>query len=201
MKTCKQTLDVITQKFTAYLKKIKRRPSTIEKYTEVWHRVKVFMQSRGIEFYDKKVGERYLKYLYGRYTYSTLTKYRKDIVNYVEGLAEFWETGTIAMGPKKIPERTFPGVIGTTMESYIAYKKEIHQVCKSTLHNYRLYLHGLYMFFKTHSIQSISQICPKVILIYVNSSHDKTIATRHIEVLVIKGYLKYLYDQQMISSD
>jgi len=57
MKATQQTLEVITQKFTAYLKKIKRRPSTIEKYTEVWHRVKVFMQSRRIEFYDKKVGE------------------------------------------------------------------------------------------------------------------------------------------------
>ena len=201
MKATQQTLEVITQKFTAYLKKIKRRPSTIEKYTEVWHRVKVFMQSRRIEFYDKKVGERYLKYLYGSYTYSKLTKYRKDIVNYVEGLAEFWETGTIAMGPKKIPERTFPGVIGTTMESYIAYKKEIHQVGKGTLHNYRLYLHGLYLFFKNHQIHSVSQICPKVILFFVNSSHNKTIATRHIEVLIIKGYLKYLYDQQMILSD
>ena len=97
METRQQTLDVITQKFTAYLKKIKRRPGTIEKYTEVWQRVKVFMQSRRIQFYDRKVGERYLKYLYGSYTYSNLTKYRRDIINYVEALAEFRETGTIAM--------------------------------------------------------------------------------------------------------
>lgn len=201
MKARQQTLDVITQKFTAYLKKNKRRPSTIENYTEVWKRLKVFMQSRRIQFYDRKVGERYLKYLYGSYTYSNLTKYRKNIVNYVEGIAEFRERGTILMGPRKMPERTFPGVIGTTMECYIGYKKEIHQICNSTLHNYRLYLHGLYIFLKGHSIHTISQISPNVILLFVNSSHNKTLVTRHSELLVIKGYLKYLYDQQMISSD
>lgn len=201
MKTCKQTLDALTKKFTEYLKKLKRRPSTIENYTEVWRRVKIFMKLHKLRFYDKKVGQQYLQNLYGNYNYSTLTKFRKDIVNYVEGLAEFQESGTIAMGPRKIPIRTFEGVVGVTMENYISFKKEIHQACNSTLNNYRLYLDRLFLFFKKHAIGSIHQIRPEVILLFINSSHNKTIATRHLEVLTIKGYLRYLYNQQLIPSD
>jgi hypothetical protein len=55
MKTSNQTLASLTEKLTEYFKKIQRRPATIEKYTEVWQRLKIFMSSQKIKFYDKEM--------------------------------------------------------------------------------------------------------------------------------------------------
>src|ERR1700743_567275 len=107
MKKEQQTLGAVASRFTKYLTKVNRRPATIEKYEEIWNRMGRFISSNKITFFDKSVGERFLKHLYGNYDYYQLKRHPKNIVNCVEALSEFQQTCTIARGPRKRPIRTF----------------------------------------------------------------------------------------------
>jgi site-specific recombinase XerD len=201
MESSPQAFDALFENFIDYLKKIQRRPATIDKYSELWGRLRKFINSRKIEFYDKTVGNQFLTHLYGNYDYYQLTRYPKNIVNCIESLSEYQQTGKIAMGPRKKPVRTFTGLIGATIESFITYKKDIYQLCESTLYNYRYYLHGLYLFFEKKSIRYINQINQSAILSFINDDTKKTAATRHGELLIIKAYFRYLFQQQLSPKD
>ena len=78
-----QTFDALTSDFRAYLEQIHRREGTIARYVQLWGRIRIFMDSRKMLFYDKKVGEAYLHYLLGDFTYSKISKYHQVIVNSV----------------------------------------------------------------------------------------------------------------------
>lgn len=65
-----QTFDALSRDFCAYLKQIRRREGTIKRYDQLWGRVKIFMDSSNMQFYDKQVGEAYLHHLLEAYNAS-----------------------------------------------------------------------------------------------------------------------------------
>src|SRR5690606_41080776 len=97
------TFDELTVSFRAYLQQICRKERTIYRYTQLWARIKIFMDTRRLEFYNKQVGEAYLDYLFGGTDYLKLTRYHQVIWNSVEALAEFQDTGTVIMGKRRNP--------------------------------------------------------------------------------------------------
>lgn len=188
-----QTLDALTNDFRSYLKQIHRKDGTIARYDQLWGRIKSYMDSHGILFYHKKVGEAYLQYLLGDFTYSKISRYHQVIVNSVESLSEFQDTGTILMGRRKKPPIKLDGSVGATMESYINYKKAVHQICNITSNNYRFYLYDLLIYLNNHHLTATNQITPADILSYVNTIRFKNLATKHAVLIIIKGYLRHLH--------
>jgi len=196
-----QTFDALTSDFRAYLEQIHRKEGTIARYAHLWGRIKKFMDSHEIPFYDKKVGEAYLYYLLGGFTYSTISKYHQVIVNSIEALSEFQDTGTILMGRRRKPPIILDGPVGATMESYITYKKSIHQISNITSKNYRFYLYDLLAFLDNHHLTTTYQITPADILMFANTIRFKNLATKHAVLLIIKGYLRYLHHHQLTQTD
>jgi hypothetical protein len=125
MKKKNQTIDALINEFCDYLKKIRRSEATIRLYCAKWKRVKDFMTSHKIKFYDKTVEEKFLSSVLGNYDYSQLSQYNINLVNRIEALAEFQDTGTILNGMRRKPARTFEGPIGATMTNYMDYKQSI----------------------------------------------------------------------------
>lgn len=196
-----QTFVALTSEFLNYLQQICRREQTIKRYAQLWGRVQRFMDAQGQSNYDKHVGEAYLHYLLGDYSYQNLRPYYKVIVNSVEALAEFQDTGTVLMGKRRKPPVILDGPVGNTMEQYIAYKKTVYHIKDVTVYNYKSYLHELLAFFNAIQVSSVSELTPSTIQSYVRSMRYKNIETKHAVLTVIKQYLIYLYQQELTTTD
>jgi len=196
-----QAFESLTSEFRAYLEQIHRKKGTIARYLQVWERVRIFMDSRKIQFYDKQVGQAYLLHLLGDFDYSQISKYNRIIVSSVEALSDFQECGTILMGRRRKPVITLDGQIGGTMESYITYKKSVHQISDITSNNYRFYLNDFLVFLNNNRLATVNQITPSNVLLFVQTIHFKNLATKHAVLLIIKGYLRHLHHHGLVQTD
>jgi len=196
-----QTFDALTSEFRTYLEQIHRKERTIARYVQLWGRISIFMDSHKILFYDKKIGEAYLYYLLGDFIYSKISKYHQEIVNRVESLSEFQDCGTILMGRRRKPPVTLNGPIGATMENYITHKKSTHQICNITSNYYRFYLYDFLLFLNNHHFTATDQIAPADILLFVDTIRFKNLATKHVVLFIIKGYLRHLYHNRLTQTD
>lgn len=201
MKKKNQTIDALINEFCDYLKKIHRSESTIKLYCTKWKRVKAFMASHRIKFYDKSIEVKFLASALGNYEYSQLSQNGKNLVNRVEALAEFQDTGTIVRGMRRNPPIILDGPIGTTIANYISYRKSVHGLSEITVNNHILYLHDLLVFLNNKRISSVAQITASDILLFISSIDPRKIATKYVALLILKGYFKYLYEQQLLSVD
>lgn len=196
-----QTFDELTVSFRAYLQQICRKERTIYRYTQLWARIKIFMDTRRLEFYNKQVGEAYLDYLFGGTDYLKLTRYHQVIWNSVEALAEFQDTGTVIMGKRRNPPIVLGGPIGAIMEDFIYYKSAVHRIGERTAYNYRLYLKGFLSSLISNGVQTVDQITPMIILQFINTIPQRNLGTKHTIVTIVKAYLKYLYDRSLTVGD
>ena len=202
MKRKNQAIGVLINEFCDYLKKIHRSESTIRLYCQIWQRVRAYVSLHCIRFYNKTIGEKFLRSVLGNYEYSHLSKSQKNLVNRVEALAEFQATGTVLMGKaNKMPPKTFEGAIGASISNYISYRKSIYGLSKITIQNYILYLHVLLVFLKNKGIYSVDQITGSNILLFIRSIDPSKIAAKHVALLILRNYLKYLYEQKLLAID
>lgn len=192
MKT-QQTFDELTGLFRDYLSKIRRRERTIYRYAQLWARIKIFMDTHNMQFYNKQVGEAYLSFLFGDTDYSRLKKYYQVIWNSVEALAEFQDTGTVIMGKRRNPSIQLNGPIGAKMEDFVNYKRSIHQIGDLTTYNYRFYLSSYLSFLNNREVEAIDQITPLINLQFIDTLRQRNMGSRHTILMIVKGFLKYLF--------
>jgi site-specific recombinase XerD len=123
------------------------------------------------------------------------------MVSSIDSLSEFQETGRVMMGKKRKPLIKLDGTIGATMESYIAYKRSVYQIRDITCNNNRFYLYNFLIFLNGKDYDTVNQITSAGILLFVVNLRFKNPATKHAVLIIIKGYLRYLYHHQLISTD
>lgn len=192
MKT-QQTFDELTSLFRDYLRQICRREDTIFRYAQLWARIKIFMDTHDMQFYNKQVGETYLSFLFGDTAYSRLKKYYQVIWNSVEALTEFQDTGTVIMGKRRNPSIQLNGPIGAIMEDFVNYKRSIHQIGDLTTYNYRFYLSNYLSFLNNREIDTINQITALINLQFIDTLVQRSMGSRHTVLMIVKGFLKYLF--------
>ncbi len=201
MQSTKQTIDALIKEFCDYLDKIHRSKSTIRLYCYKWSLVKAFMSLQNIKFYDQSVGKQFLQSILGDFNYDHLTNYERNLVNRVEALAEFQDTGRILGGMRSRPPRTFEGAIGVTMTSYMNYRQSLFGLSKITITNYIIYLHDFLIFLNKKTINSLSKITAPVIISFINSIDHEKAAAKYVALLILKGYFKYLHEQHFLVAD
>lgn len=201
METKNQTLDVLASDFYAYLRKIQRAEKSIKMYEWVFGKIKSYMKTNRIKFYDKNVEESFLESLLGRYDYRGLPNSQKVFVNKVGTLTEFQNTGTVFFGIKKNPPKVFEGQIGATMIDFMAYRKEIFQLSGNTLNDYVHYLHSFYVFLEKEKILSFDRMTLSLVFRYIESIDPQKISTKNRILLLVKNYLRYLYEQKYLPTD
>jgi site-specific recombinase XerD len=201
MQLKKQTIDTLIKEFCDYLHKIHRSQGTIRLYCHKWKQVKAFMTMEKIKYYDQSVGKKYLVSILGDFDYNHLTHYHRNLVNRVEALAEFQDTGTILGGRRSRSARTFDGAIGITMTNYMNYRQSIFGLSKITITNYIIYLHEFLVFLNKKAIGCVSKITAPLIISYINSIDPQKAAAKYVALLILKGYFKYLYEHQFLAAD
>lgn len=200
----KQTIDDLVLEFENHLRTLKRSRLTIRQYWQTWKPLKIFMSAQGIEYYDQSIGQQFVKSKLGDREYSTLNQMQRRLVNTVDALHLFQCTGEIFFGRaplRRNPPKIFAGEIGLAMEGYINFRKTTFGLAKSTSNGNTKSLHDLQLFLTDKGIQSISGINEIYLLSFMRSLNPATLSVNHSTLGVIKGFLIYLYTEQLLSKD
>ena len=196
----KQTIDELMNAFFEYMRSIHRCEGTLKRYSRRWKKVKGFMQSRGIKYYNGKVGLSYLKYELGDFDYHQLDRQKRDLVNIIEALTEFQESGRVFKGARKHKPKEFRGPWAVNIKAFIEYKKKVIGLSHTTIASYILYLYPFCCYLNSNKI-SKKNIKPSEVLTYVEQLNPDKAASKYVALNIIKNFFIYLYDQQILHTD
>lgn len=201
MKKKKQTIDELINLFSDYLRSIHRSDSTIHYYNRRWQKVKVFMALHKINYFDKSVSDRFLISTLGEYNYKLLRYSGKDLVNRIEALHEFQETGKVLKGSQRNPPKIFNGEIGVAMNNYITNRQASLKLGKGTIHSYHLYLHRFLIYLNQNNVIGLNEISESNILSFIQSLNPHLLATKALALGILKGFLNHLFREALIEID
>lgn len=201
MKQEKQTIDELTEDLHKYLRSIRRSEHTIRLYVIAWKKLKNYMISHRLKFYDSRIGEAFLVSELGKYKYENLTTNKKNFVNKIESLTDFQYTGRVLLGKRLNPPKVFSGIVGKTMEDFIEFRKNAYSLAQITVNNYRLYLHSFFCFLNDRSIRVLSKITLAEISQFLRRLNSTKSAAQHMALGVLRTFTKYLYEEKLISED
>ncbi|MES1182020.1 MAG: hypothetical protein ABUL44_04410, partial [Flavobacterium sp.] len=199
-----QTIDELVIKFENHLRSLQRSRFTIRQYWQTWKPLKIFMSANNIKLFDITVGQQFIKAKLGAYEYANLNQMQRRLVNTVDALSVFQRTGEIHFGPaplRRNPPKVFTGEIGLLMEGYINFRKTTFSLSPSTVNNNTRSLYALLLFVMEKGVQKISDVTEVYILSFIKSLNPNTPAVNHSTLGVVKGFLKYVYEEKAISID
>lgn len=204
MKKEKQIINELLKEFEDYLISLNRSQFTLRQYKYIWKKFKDYSASRNIKYYDRTVGDQFIKSQLGNYTYAALNQMQRRLVNTIDALFIFQEEGILNMGPaplKRKPPRKFEGEIGLAMEAFINYKKIVFNLAKTSLRAHHQFLHEFLLFLNDKEIKKMLEISQIYIFSFIKSLPAKTLAVNHSKLGVIKSFLRYAFEEQLIIAD
>jgi len=201
MKNKKQTISGLLAAFEDYLISLKRSYFTVRQYKSIWKSFSEYTTSRRIKFYDRYVGDQFIKSQLGNYNYADLNQMQKRLVNTIDALYLFQQEGALYMGPaplKRKPPREFNGEIGLAMQEFINYKKTVFCLAKTTLKEHNQFLHEFLVFLTDKGVKSLSEISQVYIFSFIKSLPANKLAVNHSKLGVVKAFLRYMFEEQLL---
>jgi len=192
-------IDQLATETARYLKKMGYSESRIKQYHAAWNHLKVFMVECGETYYTAYVGESFIYGMIGNGTYDNLSQWEKQIISCVNVLTEYLETRTVKFRRCKI-FRELNGPIGITMLEYIRYRKG-YGISNATEDDYKYHLGQFIIYISENGISLVDEISKTLIIDYANNMGFASHNTRHRNLSVLKGYLRFLYDNGYTESD
>lgn len=199
-----QTIDELVNEFESHLRTLQRGRYTLRGYWQIWKPLKHFMDAVGIEYYNKSVGDQFIKSRLGDYDYASLDRMQRHLVNKVDALHVFQSTGQVFFGTaplRKNPPKLLTGEIGVAMQDFITYKATTFALSKSTQNHYLNTLHGLHTFLSGKEIKSVADINEVYLVSFMKSLNPATLPTNHSKLGVIKSFFAYLYTEKILGKD
>lgn len=201
MEQKKQTIDELTEDFHRYLRSIRRSERTIRLYLAAWEKLKDYMAAHRLKIYTGKIGEAFLVSELGKYKYENLTNKKQNFVSKIEALIDFQNTGRVLLGIRRKPPKELNGAIGKTMQDYIDFKTTIYSLLKTTITNYKIYLHAFNCFLSERRISSVHRITSSEILQFIGGLNPEKPAARHVALCLLRSYVQYLFERGLVSTD
>lgn len=186
--------------FFGYMRSIHRCEGTIKRYRRSWKRIKAFMQYRGIRYYNGKAGRTFLKHELGDFDYHQLDRQKKDLVNIVEALTEFQESGRVFKGARKHKPKEFHGPWAGDIKAFIEYKKQVVGLSRNTIASYIFYLYPFCCYLNSNKIGK-KNLKPSGVLDYAEQLNPYQTASKHVALNIIKNFFAYLFDQRILQVD
>lgn len=199
MEEKRKTFEILTNEVISYLQKLSYSFTRISQYRSAWQRVAVFMKENDLHYFTATVGESFIYHLMGDRKYDDLSRWEKDIIMCANALTEFLETGAVKF--KRCQKfRDLQGTIGQTMQTYIAYRKSFG-ISRETFEDYKYRFQYFLSYLEDNCIHDARFINQQLLINYANQLGFCTPYVRHRNLSVIKGYLRYLYDQGITEKD
>jgi site-specific recombinase XerD len=200
----KQTIDELVNEFEKHLRTLQRGRYTLRGYWQIWKPLKRFMAADGIAYYDKSIGDQFIKSKLGDYDYVSLDRMQRHLVNKVDALHVFQSTGEVFFGTaplRRNPPKLLTGEIGVAMQYFITFKAATFALSKSTQNHYLNTLHGLLYFFSGKEVKRIGDINEVYLLSFMKSLNPATLPTNHSKLGVVKSFFAYLYTEKILGKD
>jgi len=159
------------------------------------------MKAHNIQYYKASVGVQYLADTVGDAERKALPRSQRNRIRAISVLSDFAETGTIRKRKKRQEPRQLDGPIGKVMAEYIAQAKHALGLATSTIQSYHLYLSVFLGYLNKCGITSFEQFDQASLLNFANDLGEYSLITRHLIILRTNQFLKYLYDNQILSVD
>lgn len=191
------TFDDITEMTASYLKKMGYPEPSIGQYRAAWNHLKAFMTHQHQPYFTASVAEAFIYDMIGEGKFEDLRSWQKQIASRVNVLTEYLETGSVKFRRRKI-FRELNGPL--EMREYIAHRKS-YGISPTTEDEYRYHLSQFAVYAKEHCINSMEELCQQTVISYANSMGMALPGTRYRNLSVVKGYLRYLYDNRLIATD
>lgn len=193
-------LDNLMADTDSYLRKLQYGDQTIAAYHSAWNHLAEFMSETGTTLYSFHTGEAFAYDMIEKHNgYENLSQYEKYIIQCMNVLTEFLETGAVKFRRGKI-FRSLTGSIGSLMKDYVSYKKEFG-VSEETADGYRYHLGTFLLYLNEHGIVIIEGITPDVIIDYADTTVFASQNVQHTNLSIVKRFLKYLYDTAKLSKE
>lgn len=194
-----KALDAVTAAVLRYVQKLGYSESRISQYRSAWQRLRTFMNDRGDVAYSAACGDAFIYHLMGPRKFEDLDRWEQDIIYCTNVLTEFLETGMVKF---RRGQKFYDlwGTVGQTMQAYIGDKKA-YGLTPGTLTAYHQNLQHFLAYLDAHGVSDVPAITPSVVIQYANDLGFCTSHIRHRRLAIVKGFLRYLYDQGLATHD
>jgi len=200
MQLKQMNLDNLMADTDSYLRKLQYSDQTIAAYHSAWNHLAEFMSETGTALYSPHTGEAFAYDMIKNHNgYENLSQYEKYIIQCVNVLTEFLETGAVKFRRGKI-FRSLTGNIGSLMKDYVSYKKDLG-VSEETADGYRYHLGTFLLYLNDHGIVTVEGITPSVIIDYADTTVFASQNVQHTNLCIVKRFLKYLYNTGKLSKE
>jgi len=195
----KVIIEQLADETACYLEKMGYSESRIKQYHAAWNHLKAFMVECGENHYSASMGEKFIYGMIGNGTYEDLSSWQKQIIACVNVLTEYLETKTVKFRRCKV-FRELSGPVGVTMLEYIKYRKG-YGISAATEDDYKYNLGQFIVYLGEKGVDSVDEINKLIIIDYANSTGFASNNTRYRNLSVLKGYLRFLYDNSYTEYD
>jgi len=194
-----QRLQELITELEVYIKSLSYHRTTQLKYQRGWKLLNDFMVKNSIEFYNSQVGEKFISSIVKDRPYENLSRKEKDLVRIASVTSEFQAAGVIKF--RSVSKKyNFDGEIGKTILTYLEHLK-LKGYAAKTLESKKIYLLRFLNHLKANNILSLNNLESQHILYFINGLGIYSKATIHNMFSTIKGFLKYLYQNEIILTD
>lgn len=199
MEKCINSIDDLSAAAVGYLQRQSFSSASIRKYCSTWTQLKDFMKIQDLQTFNAATSEMFLKSKFDNYEYEKLSKSQKQLIRRIHFLTEYQETGSV-LKKRKNRESKLTGPIGSVMSGFIAHNVALGY-STSTIHSHRLYLSRFLNYLTENEITTLNMINQVHLITFVNDYGNNKPIVKHCMMSVIRGFLRYLYDQQVLDFD
>ena len=201
-KDYKEFNQLVTQAINYLLTDLSYSPTTTSKYRRFWKRIKNFMVSEGIMYYNKDTEKKLLQHEFNNREVSELSDKERQLYNGIMILSEFQETGKIKLPFRKSKyPLVFEGAIGVVISEYLDYKNNMERISKARHNYYQRCLHSFLTFCHKNNIYSFTDLKMVNIFHYIsNPNFDGKIPPPSL-FSTLRGFLNYVFEQELLDSD
>lgn len=200
MNTIYTSYGELTSAATQYLRDIGRSKESIRLYNWAWGRLERYMSERNVPEYSEKVALEYIEATFGQKKLHEFTHYQKDHFRQVISLSHFNQTGKIPVYYNRKPQYELNDSFSECVQNYLEYKRSM-RVSETTLKQHRWHLYQFTEFLFSKGVRSIQVLSPLDLMRYATESFPNEPAAKNASLIVLRRFLRYLYDKEYIKRD
>ncbi|WPV67141.1 site-specific integrase [Chitinophaga sp. LS1] len=195
-----RSYGALTKAASGYLKDIGRSESTISMYNWIWGRIKKYMDINKIVHCSSTTVADYINATYGLRPIPSLTHHEKHSLRCALCLIQFAETGRMIEVIRRRECVVLSGEIGNEIAAYVESKRKLRLNVK-TLHSYSYYLYQFLKYLNASEIHACNTISSLALMKYTSNLLPEAAGAKHLALSIIKGFLRYLYEQNKTARD
>ncbi|MCP3932096.1 MAG: tyrosine-type recombinase/integrase, partial [Bacteroidetes bacterium] len=197
---CENTSDLI-ENVKEELSKYGYKAKTIHVYQRYWNALLKYETANGIRTYSPKHGLDFLKAVYGISVFSALSKQDKVRARSITLLNDYSRDRMLFPSVGCPSAVSFLCYFCQTLEAFKKHRANKYQISNTTLSRYNKYLGQFFLYLERHSINSLDQLNPSIILNYCSSQSPYSLSTLYNSFCSLRVFFRYLKNEGLLEVD